>query len=299
MTPLSDHEFSLFRRLIREVAAISLSSTKKSLLEARLGARVRELGLKSFTAYYRHVLNARSNELPELLDRISTNQTQFFREPGHFDFLSRLVVNDWISQAAAGRRPYQVRAWSAGCSTGEEPYSLAMVLRRYLPPSAGWEIQILATDISNRVLARARQGVWPVAKAQNIPPQYLRRFMLKGSGQKEGQMKAGAEIASVIRFERLNLNDDRYYVYGPFDLILCRNVLIYFDQQHRERIMDRLLTHLRPGGLLFIGHSERVVATTENIVNILPTIYVRAGETSILRALPNVPAMSRDANPAN
>jgi chemotaxis protein methyltransferase CheR len=280
MISITDQEFSLFQKLIRERAAISLSSAKKTLLEARLGNRVRELGLNSFTAYYRHIIDRRGDELAEMLDRVSTNETQFFREPRQFEFLSRIVVHDWAAQAAAGFRPRQIRAWSAGCSTGEEPYSLAMVLWRYFTPSAGWEIQILATDISTRVLERARRGIWPVEKARDIPPEYLKRFMLKGTGKQEGKMKAGAEVGSVIRFERINLNDQTYPVTSLFDLILCRNVLIYFDQQRRAQIVDRLLAHLRPGGFFFIGHSERLVGMSEKVINILPTIYVRLGETT-------------------
>jgi chemotaxis protein methyltransferase CheR len=289
MMSITDQEFSLFQKLIQEQAAISLSSAKKTLLEARLGSRVRELGLSSFSAYYRHVMNRRGEELAEMLDRVSTNETQFFREPRQFEFLSQLAVHDWQAQAAAGFRPRQIRAWSAGCSSGEEPYSLAMVLWRHFAPSAGWQIQILATDISTRVLERARKGIWPVEKARDIPSEYLKRFMLKGTGKQEGKMKAGAEIGSVIRFERVNLNDAKYPVTGFFDLILCRNVLIYFDPQRRSQIIDRLLTHLQPGGVFLIGHSERLVGMSDKVVNVFPTIYVRVGETSasLMRGAPS------------
>lgn len=288
MMSITDQEFSLFQKLIREQAAISLSSAKKTLLEARLGSRVRELGLSSFSAYYRHVMNRRGEELAEMLDRVSTNETQFFREPRQFEFLSQLAVHDWQAQAAAGFRPRQIRAWSAGCSSGEEPYSLAMVLWRHFAP-CGWQIQILATDISTRVLERARKGIWPVEKARDIPSEYLKRFMLKGTGKQEGKMKAGAEIGSVIRFERVNLNDATYPVTGFFDLILCRNVLIYFDPQRRSEIIGRLLTHLQPGGFFLIGHSERLVGMSDKVVNVLPTIYVRVGETSanLMRGAPS------------
>jgi chemotaxis protein methyltransferase CheR len=278
MVSITDHEFSLFQKLIRREAGISLSPAKKSLLQARLGSRLRELGFNSYRAYYRHVIDERGGELAEMIDRVSTNETQFFREPRHFEFLSRIVVHDWAAQAAAGYRPRQIRAWSAGCSSGEEPYSLAMLLRRQFETSAGWDIDILATDISTRVLARARNGIWPIAKAREIPPVYLKRFMLKGTGRQEGSMKAAAEIGSTIRFERLNLNDETYPMVGLFDLILCRNVLIYFDQQRRAQAIDRLLRHLRPGGFFFVGHSERLVGLTNKVASVLPTIYVRIGE---------------------
>jgi chemotaxis protein methyltransferase CheR len=155
-----------------------------------------------------------------------------------------------------------------------------MVLWRHFAPSAGWEIEILATDISTRVLERARKGICPIETARDVPPEYLKHFMLRGTGKQEGKMKAGAEIGVVIRFERLNLNDVTYPVTSLFDLILCRNVLIYFDQQHRCEILDRLLAHLRPGGFFLIGHSERLAGMTEKVVDVLPTIYVRVGEMS-------------------
>jgi chemotaxis protein methyltransferase CheR len=153
-----------------------------------------------------------------------------------------------------------------------------MILWQYFPPSAGWEIEILATDISTRALDRARQGIWPVEKAKDIPLEYLRRFMLKGTGKQEGKMKAGAEIRSMIRFERLNLNDDVYPVTSLFDLILCRNVLIYFDAARRGSVVDRLLERLSPAGFFFVGHAERLNGLTNKVVTILPTIYVRVGE---------------------
>jgi chemotaxis protein methyltransferase CheR len=255
------------------------------LLEARLSKRVQDLGLASFSAYYRRLIDDRGgHELIAMLDRVTTNETQFFREARQFDFLSRLVVHDWTAQADAGYRLRQIRAWSAGCSTGEEPYSLAMILWKYFPPSAGWEIEILATDISTRVLDRARHGVWPIEKAKDIPREYLKRFMLKGSGKQQGKMKAGAEIRSMIRFERLNLNDDAYPLTSHFDLILCRNVLIYFDPERRAGIVDRLLGQLAPAGLLFVGHAERLTGLTNKALSILPTIYVRVGESVTAQA---------------
>jgi chemotaxis protein methyltransferase CheR len=283
MIPISDREFRLFQKLIEEHAGIFLSPVKKALLEARLNKRIRELGLASFSDYYARLVEGRSgHELVDMLDRITTNETQFFRESRQFDFLSRLVVNDWTAQADAGFRQRQIRIWSAGCSTGEEPYSLAMILWKHFPPSAGWEIEILATDISTRVLDRARQGIWPIEKARDIPLEHLKRFMLRGMGKHEGKMKAGAEIRSMIRFERLNLNDDVYPVTSLFDLILCRNVLIYFDPERRARIVDRLLEQLAPAGFFFVGHAERLNGLTNKALSILPTIYVRVGESDFI-----------------
>jgi chemotaxis protein methyltransferase CheR len=216
-----------------------------------------------------------------MLDRITTNETKFFREGRQFEFLSQLLVHDWTAQAEAGFRDRHVRVWSAGCATGEEPYSLAMVLWHHLPPADGWEIEILGTDISTRALDRAQQGIWPIEKANEIPSEYLKRFMLRGTGKQDGKMKAGAEIRSIIRFERLNLNEETYPVTSRFDLILCRNVLIYFEAARRAKIVDRLLGNLAPAGFFFVGHAERLNGLTNKVVSILPTIYVRVGDAEL------------------
>jgi chemotaxis protein methyltransferase CheR len=179
-------------------------------------------------------------------------------------------------QGAAGLRPRLIRVWSAGCSTGEEPYSIAMTLLDHFPPSAGWQVEILATDLSSRVLDSARKAVWPIAKSVEIPHGYLKRFMLKGSGSQAHNMKAGPEILSVVRFERLNLNDECYAIGGRFDVIFCRNVLIYFDAQSRGRVIERLLNQLAPSGYFFLGHAETLNGVTERVRSIVPTIYGHA-----------------------
>jgi chemotaxis protein methyltransferase CheR len=285
MITIGDREFILFKKLIENQAGIFLAPAKTALLEARLGKRIRELGLMSFSAYYAYLIDDHSGqELITMLDKITTNETQFFREGRQFEFLSQLLVHDWTAQAEAGFRDRHVRVWSAGCATGEEPYSLAMVLWQHLPPVNGWEIEILATDISTRALDRAQQGIWPIEKANEIPSEYLKRFMLKGTGKQDGKMKAGPEIRSIIRFERLNLNEETYPVTSRFDLILCRNVLIYFEAARRAKIVDRLLEHLAPAGFFFVGHAERLNGLTNKVVSILPTIYVRVDDAELSNA---------------
>ena len=278
MRPVTDKEFGLFQKLIYEKAGIYLAAPKRALVDSRLAKRIRELGLDSFAAYYHHVVDDRDGaELIELLDRISTNETRFFREPRQFEFLETRILADWTAKAAAGMRLRRILAWSAGCSTGEEPYSLAMMLRNHFPPSAGWEIEILATDLSTRVLDRARAAIWPIAKAEEIPAKYLKRFMLKGIGAQAGKMKTAPEIRSMVCFERLNLNDDVYPVSGSFDLIWCRNVLIYFDSPSRLRVIQRLLDHLAPCGYFFIGHAESLNGITDRVRPVMPTVYAHAG----------------------
>lgn len=273
---VTDTDFILFQRLLEKETGIYLSQAKKSLLVGRLSRRLRELGLSSLHKYYKRVL-ADPAEHTRMIDCISTNETQFFREPLHFDFLVERLLPQWIAQAEAGRRPRTVRVWSAGCSTGEEPASLAMTLLHHLPPSSGWQIEILATDISTRVLERARSATWPLERARQIPAAFLKEFMLKGTGSQEGKMKAGPDVRRAIRFERLNLlAEEPPALSALFDAIFCRNVLIYFQPETKARVVRRLLAHLAPAGYLFVGHSESLNHLTDCLRSVVPTVYVHA-----------------------
>ncbi len=277
--PLSDHEFELFQKLIYERSGIFLTQAKRALLIARLSGRLRALKLPSFSAYYRLVTaDGDAEERQRMLDCIATNETHFFREPRHFEFLEKRVVPAWIEQAEQGRRPRRVRAWSAACSTGEEPFSIAMVLLHHLPPSAGWSVEVLATDISTRVLERARQAVYSLEKASEIPTNYLKAFMLKGMGDQEGKMKADEQLRSAVRFQWMNLNAESYPVQGRFDLIFCRNVLIYFNAPSRKRAVDRLISHLSPDGFFFVGHAESLHGVTNDVKSVIPTVYALTRE---------------------
>ncbi|TAK01055.1 MAG: protein-glutamate O-methyltransferase CheR [Candidatus Manganitrophaceae bacterium] len=278
--PITDREFSLFQELIYKEAGIYLSGAKKPLLEGRLSRRMRELGLHSFNAYYHRVLEQGEAERVRLLDAVSTNETHFFREPLQFEFLERRLFPEWAREAELGRRPRKIRAWSAGCSSGEEPYSLAMTLLFHFPSTSGWNVEIFATDLSTRMLERARNPIWPIEKTKEIPPQYLKPFMLRGTRSQEGKIKAGPEIRSVVRFDRLNLNEDGYPFSGPFDLIFCRNVLIYFDTESKKRVLDRLLRSLSPAGHLFIGHAESLTGLGDRVRSVIPTVYMKGGSES-------------------
>jgi chemotaxis protein methyltransferase CheR len=172
--------------------------------------------------------------------------------------------------------PRRVRVWSAGCSTGEEPYSVAMSFLAAFPPSSGWQLDILATDLSTRALERARAAVWPIEKVGPIPGPHLRAFMLKGTGAQQGRAKAGPELRSVVRFQRVNLNAERFALPDRFDLILCRNVLIYFDVPSKERVLGRLLDHLDPRGYVFLGHAETMMGFHARTRALGPTVYGHA-----------------------
>jgi chemotaxis protein methyltransferase CheR len=254
VTEISDDEFTLFQALICREAGIHLSSSKKPMLVSRLMRRVNALKLESFGEYYRHVINDRHGEMVRLLDAVSTNETWFFRNPKHFAFVKALC-SAWMVEGEAGRRPKAVTAWSAACSSGEEPFSLAMVLLDKLP---GWDVHILATDLSSRVLEKAQAATWSIEKSGDIPARYLKRYMLRGMGGQHGKMKAGTDIREVIAFRRMNLNDDMWSLepYAQFDLVFCRNVLMYFDAGRRERVLRKIMTRMPSRGFLFLGDAE-------------------------------------------
>lgn len=275
---ISDKEFRLFQQLIYDVAGIHLGPGKKALLTGRLTRRMRELGLVRFHDYFARVqADAEGHELTVLLNAITTNETSFFREPRQFEYLENTICPAWELAAEEGRRGRHLRIWSAACSSGEEPYSLAMSLLARFPPESGWSMDILATDISTGVLARAEAGVWPLARAGAIPPQLLKRFMLRGTGGQEGRMKAGQEVRAPLRFARLNLNEPHYPLSRGFDAIFCRNVLIYFDQESRGRVINRLLDLLTPDGYLFLGHAESLSGVNNRVRAMAPAIYTLAG----------------------
>lgn len=279
--PVSHREFDLLRQLIYREAGISLPDTKRPLLERRLTSRLKALGLRSFGSYYRIVSSKRGHaERVSMLDAITTNETQFFREPRQFEFLEKTLIPAWLEAAASGRRHRRLRVWSAACSTGEEPYSLAMLLCHHLKAIEGWEIEILATDLSTEALARAEAAVWPIERVRDIPEHFLKQFMLRGKRRQLGKIRAGKELRSITRFERLNLHRNNYPITGVFDLIFCRNVLIYFDSRSKLGVLNRLLRSLAPDGHLFVGHAESLTSLSQQVVSVIPTVYRAAVATA-------------------
>jgi chemotaxis protein methyltransferase CheR len=270
---ISEKEFLRLRNLVYEEAGIWLSQAKSALLVGRLAKRLRHHGLKSFKQYYDLVINSPEERI-QMLDALSTNETRFFREPQHFELLRSVIFPKWAEEAATGHRGRKIRVLSAGCSTGQEPYSLAMILLDHFPAASGWEIEIIATDLSTRALEIAQTGIWPTAKVDEIPSSYLKAFMRKGFADQAGKMKAGPEIRSIIRFFRMNLNEPAYPLTGKFEMIFCRNVLIYFDQRGRERVVRRLASFLSPDGYFFLGHAESLHAMSDRLRSIIPTVYI-------------------------
>ena len=268
--PLASHVFRGFQAVILRESGISLSDAKKALLVGRLGRRLRELSISSFEEYLCRV-EASEEERILMLDAIATNETRFFREPLQFEFLKERVLPRWLEDGTANRRPRRVRIWSAGCSTGEEPFSLAMVLASFFP--RGWDLEVRATDLSTKALARARAAVWPLERSREIPPALLKAYMLRGTGPEDGKMKAGPELRALVRFERFNLAGDGAASDGPFDAILCRNVLIYFDAPGKRRAVARLLDALAPDGFFFVGHAETLNGITDRVRPVMPSVY--------------------------
>ena len=271
IVPMSDREFRGFRELVYRESGIHIAEHKRELLTARLSRRIRMLGMLQFGQYLA-LVERESQERVEMLDRLVTNETRFFREPAQFDFLENQVIPHWRTEAAGRGRPRRVRVWSAGCSTGQEPYSIAMTLLAHLE---GWDVEVLATDISGRALRQAMAGVWPIEKAAEIPEKYLKAYMLRGVRSRSGRMSATDATRAVIRFQRLNLNEELPEL-GAFDLIFCRNVLIYFDLASRTQAIKRILSRLTPGGCLFLGHSESLLSSGLRLRAMAPSVYAKA-----------------------
>jgi chemotaxis protein methyltransferase CheR len=285
VTEISDDEFALFQTLICHESGIYLAPAKKPMLVSRLMRRVNALKLESFGDYYRHVIQHRQDEMVRLLDAVSTNETWFFRNPKHFSFVRDTLCPHWLAQARDGRRPQRISAWSAAASTGEEPFSLAMALLDGLP---GWEVRILATDLSSRVLERAQGATWSLEKSGDIPPAYLKRYMLRGTGAQEGKMKAGPELREVVEFRRFNLNDELWSL-GPeaqFELVFCRNVLMYFEAGRRDRVLRRLLRCLSPRGYLFLGDAEGL-SGFDGLRMVAPSLHTHKANHEVPRASPS------------
>ncbi|HEY6250355.1 MAG TPA: protein-glutamate O-methyltransferase CheR [Candidatus Angelobacter sp.] len=252
---LSRSVFLLFQELVHSESGIWLGEHKKMLLCGRLAKRLRQLDLSSFESYYSTVKHD-PKERWAMLDLLTTNETHFFRDPQQFRHLEEEVIPEWKREADAGKRPRMLKIWSAGCSTGEEPYSILMVLLDHFSSDSRWSIRVLGTDISARVLNKAEQGQWPVEQAQEIPPPRLKRYMLKGLGHNDMWMQAKPELRDRLTFASLNLNSAEYNLKNKFDAVFCRNVLIYFSAASKAEVVRKLFCHLAPGGRLFLSPVE-------------------------------------------
>jgi chemotaxis protein methyltransferase CheR len=255
------------------------------MLYARLARRLRALGLETFTDYHRHLQeqDPRGEELRRLINAVTTNKTDFFREAHHFQYLAEQWVPALRARAArAGVR--SARIWSAGCSSGEEPYTIAVTLLEALGGAAGWDVKIIATDLDTDVLAQAQTGVYQAARVEPVPGPLLSRYFLRGRGQSAGLVKVRDEVQALVMFRRLNFMEEPWPIRGPLDVIFCRNALIYFDRPTQRRILEGFLARLAPDGVLFLGHSESIHGLVEGLTHVGNTIYRRAGAPSAAAA---------------
>jgi chemotaxis protein methyltransferase CheR len=266
---LTNRDLGEIVRLVYEKSGITLHDGKRALIVARLQKRLRAGAFHSFREYL-DVVRADSSgrELGLLLDAIATNHTSFFREPQHFDILCRTVVAQW---RAAARRPLEL--WSAACSSGEEPYTMVMCLTDAGVP--GDDVRILASDLSSKALARAESGVYPLDRLDGVPMETLRRHFEKGLGAHAGNARVQPHVRRPVEFRQMNLLEIRD-LGRRFDAIFCRNVMIYFDKAVQQRVVSMLETHLRPGGHLFISHSESLNGLTHGLQWAAPAVYTRA-----------------------
>jgi len=266
----TDSEFKRLREIVHLRTGIALSEAKRELVYGRLARRLRKLNLNSFADYCQLVEGAESTELQELTNAITTNLTSFFREGYHFEQLAKEALPYAESKRAGTRR---LRLWSAGCSTGEEPYSLAIVLREALAHLPAWDVKLLATDIDSKVVATAAEGVYAAERFKGVPSERVRNWFRQPAGR-PGFSEASEELKQLITFKQLNLLDP-WPMKGPFDVIFCRNVVIYFDKDTQRRLFDRMADLQEPGGWLFIGHSENLLNVTRRYKLVGRTVYRR------------------------
>jgi chemotaxis protein methyltransferase CheR len=259
---LGSAEFNRLRGLIREKAGIHLGDRKRYLVQSRLAMRLRQLELESFAQYCER-LETDAAEADELINCVTTNKTSFFREMHHFEVLHERLL---------AARPPKIRIWSAGCSTGEEAYSLAMCMREWVPTA---DTRILASDIDTQVLAHAQAGIYSSASVETLSPERRKRHLLRGHGEREGEVRVRDEVQALVAFRRINFRDPQWPVRCEFDAIFCRNVLIYFDQALQRSVVDRLVSLLKPGGLLCLGHSEGLLGTRPDLVSLSHTAFSR------------------------
>lgn len=269
---LSARDFARFSEFIHTECGIKMPPSKKTMLEARLQKRLRALALADYAQYCAFFFSKEgmATELPHLLDVVTTNTTDFFREPNHFELLSRNVLPRWLNRNQ-GR---ELAVWSAGCSTGEEPYTLAIALSEFQQQQPEFRFSILATDISTRVLEHATRAVYAEDKLEKVPAHMHRLYFLRSKDRSKRLVRVAPEIRRLVSFQRLNFMED-FSFKNKMDIIFCRNVMIYFDRPTQERLLGKFCTHLRQGGHIFIGHSESLTGMQLPIRQLAPTVYER------------------------
>ena len=267
-----DSDFQRIRELVKELTGINLSEQKRDMVYSRLARRIRDVGLGSFADYLDLLGQAENDEIGNFVNAITTNLTSFFREQHHFDYLAKTVIPYLCQQRQHERR---IRVWSAGCSTGEEPYSLAMTFAEHMPVNENWDLKILATDLDTNVIATARAGLYAEERMTGVSNMRIKKWFLKGRGEHDGYLKVRPELQKMITFKQLNLMGD-WPMKGQFDVIFCRNVVIYFDKPTQAVLFDRYANILKDDGTLFVGHSESLFKVTKRFELIGHTTYKKS-----------------------
>ncbi|MDH5612304.1 MAG: protein-glutamate O-methyltransferase [Gammaproteobacteria bacterium] len=267
----TDKDFSYLSNLAGELAGISMPSGKRELIYGRLVKRLRVLRLKNFKEYCDYLDQDGSEERTHFINAITTNVTSFFRENHHFDFLAETLLPELVRKKSTESRP-RLRIWSAGCSSGKEPYSIAMVLRESVPDIDRWDARILATDLDSNILEVAKAGVYPKEHLKEVALGQYRRWFKMGKGVNENSIKVTDDIKQMVTYKKLNLTES-WPMKGKFDIIFCRNVTIYFDRDTRIKLLDRFADYLNEGGCLFVGHSESLFGLTQRFNTIGRTIH--------------------------
>lgn len=272
---MRDSEFEFIRTLVYEHSRIQLGPDKRELVAARLGKRLRATKTDTIGHYCELLKNGNADdELAHLIDAISTNHTFFFRENAHFDFLRQQIVPEMLARHRAERWP-QFYVWSAASSSGEEPYSIAMTLAEALPRTSGWSWRVEATDISHRILEKARNAIYRDDVVAKLPPATIKTYFQRGIGPQEGNYRVRAELRAMVSYHHLNLLEGEPPFREPFQVIFCRNVMIYFDRPTQEELVNKLTRRLVPGGYLLVGHSESLTGIHHSLQPVKPAIYRR------------------------
>jgi len=265
---LTDVDFYKLRDIIYKEAGIKLSDVKKILMQSRLIKRLRELKLDNFTDYHEYLLSNFEKEKINFINAITTNKTDFFRENDHFEFMKSRILPEFVN-----KNEKELRIWSAGCSTGEEPYTIAITLFEYFSGKVPPELLILATDIDTQVLEKAQEGNYPADHLADVDPKYLKAYFMRNENEKGVFYKVRDQLKKIVYFRRLNLLSDEYPMKKKFDIIFCRNVIIYFDRETQKKLFDKYYSYLKDDGYLLIGHSENITSITDKFILTGRTIY--------------------------
>ncbi len=271
---MTDKNFQRLGRYIQTRYGIKLPMAKKIMLESRLQKRLKVLNMDSFDEYCNYIFSGKgsSTELLKMVDAVTTNKTDFFREPAHFDRMVDDLLPGLVASKGIGiRRP--LRLWSAGCSTGEEPYSLAMLLEHFKESARDFRYEILATDICTEVLQKAKAAIYDEERVKPVPELLRRRFLLRSKNRSDGLVRVNSQIRSRVEFSRLNLMDRTFEFKHRFDIIFCRNVIIYFDRATQHELIGKFYDCLQPEGYLFLGHSETLLGLDLPLESVAPTVY--------------------------